>query len=154
VPMASPRWHSFQTSPSETNRPSVINSTYTISDRFGSETFTLHEEGETLVLDRKGKPSESVEYAKVKYIPNPVSQLCGVIESNGNTVVFLLRSEEEAKAVAEYIGRRAGLELVGDVWRSGDGREYQCKFSAHFASWLQSIQPAGFTAYRSRYCGE
>jgi len=110
----------------EPPKPSVINSTYTISDRFGTETFTLHEEGETLVLDRKGKPSVSVEYAKVQriVISFPISvptvdvPFCYIFgESNVPIALLPLRSDAEAKAVAEYVARRAGLELIADVWR-------------------------------------
>jgi hypothetical protein len=107
------------------SKPSVINSTYTIVDRFGNETLTLHEEGETLVLDREGKPSVSVEYAKVKRIPVPILPFCYIFgESNVPIATLPMRSDTEARAVAEYIARRAGLELVVDVWRVR--KPFQC----------------------------
>ena len=120
----------FQTSPSENDRPSVINSTYTISDsRFGKETYVLREKGETLTLySEKSGALLSVEYAKVRYIPSPLPApypFCYIYGDSDVPIVILpLRSDAEARAVAEYVGRRAGLELIGGAWRVR--KPFQC----------------------------
>lgn len=130
---------------SSPTRPSVINSTYATTDVFdGAITVHLHEEDGQLTKDEKskdGEDSESVKYANVNYVgigedslkPDGKKRYVHIEASDGNFVGILFRTESAAKAVAEYVGRKSGLEFIGDAWRvrkpftCPDGGHLGCK---------------------------
>ncbi len=121
-------------------RPSVINSTYTTTDVFdGTITVHLHEEYGQLTKDEKskdGEHSESVKYANVNYVevgddslkPDAKKRYVHIEDSDGE-VGILLQSESAAKAVAEYVARKSGLERIGNAWRVR--KPFACPDGAH-----------------------
>lgn len=109
--------------------PSVINLTYSVTEFItGAATIHLHEEDGQLTKDEKskdGERTESVKYQNVEYVAladdslktGAKKRVVHIEDSNGKDVFIPLRTESEAKAVAEYVGRKSSLELIGDAWR-------------------------------------
>jgi hypothetical protein len=126
----------------QTPKPSVINSTYFITDDIGrlapiTKTFRLKEEDGMLTYSEdggKGAVEVSVEYAKVlrvarlvSPVPIPGSRnliLVRIEDSEGHVLFVRVTTASEADALSEYVGRRAGLELIADVWRVR--KPFQC----------------------------
>ena len=123
-------------------KPSVLNSTYTIKYPAGASsasparsfslTYHLHEGLGSLILDtepQNGEPAvHSVEFAQVKCVevrallgnldPKSKKDLVWIEDSGGTPLLIVpLRSEAEATELAEYVAKRAGLELIAGTWR-------------------------------------
>ena len=113
-------------------RPSVINSTYVVTiSGLGQITHHVHEEDGQLLVDKKfasgGELSGSVRYEKVNYVcvegdslaPHAPKRTVEVDDSEGHYLIATVRTETEAKAVAEYVVRKSPLplELIAGVWR-------------------------------------
>lgn len=110
-------------------RPDVINSIFTTSDSYlGEVTISLHEENGKLTKDQESKDersSQSVLYEKVTYAElendsfkqGAKKRVVYIESSDGALMWLLLRTELEARAVAEYVGRKCSLELIADAWR-------------------------------------
>ncbi|MGC0777335.1 MAG: hypothetical protein WCD68_09015, partial [Candidatus Acidiferrum sp.] len=115
--------------PDVPSRPAGIDATYVVKDPYlGQITVHLHDEEGKLIEDEKSKSSQtsfSVEYEKINFVqvqndslgPNAVKRVVSIRGSDGNSMVILLSTELEAKATADYVGRQASLELIGDAWR-------------------------------------
>jgi hypothetical protein len=115
--------------------PSPINSTYVIRDSIsGVMTVHLHEEDGQLTVDENtkalGKISKSVKYENVNYAAAEENSLDSNrkttvrVEASDGYLIVSFRTESEAKAVADYVGRKCSLEFFGDAWRVR--RPFQC----------------------------
>jgi hypothetical protein len=116
--------------------PLPINSTFEITDPVvGMRTIHLHEEGGLLTVDETtrtyGHTSDSMKYEKVNYAGteedlryDSTKTVVRIGASDGTFLIITLRNEIEAKAVADYVGRKCSLEFVGDAWRVR--RSFQC----------------------------
>jgi len=126
--------------PSVMEQPSVIGSTYQITEKpFGLRTFYVHEEDGRLVVtikqraewsNEKSKQVESsvaIEYENVNYVradsdlldPQGGKRHLHVEGTDGALIVVTLRTEDEAQELAEYVARKSPLwlELIGGAWR-------------------------------------
>jgi hypothetical protein len=121
--------------------PSPINSTFEIKDPVvGMRTIHLHEEDGQLRMDETtkiyGKVSDSMKYEKVNYAGAEEDDLrrdakktvVRIGASDGTFLIITLRTEMEAKAVADYVGQKCSLEFIGDAWRVR--RPFQCTSGA------------------------
>jgi hypothetical protein len=117
--------------------PSPINSTFEIKDPVvGVRTIRLHEEDGQLTMDETtkvyGVASESMKYEKVNYAGAEEDDLrqdakktvVRIGAADGTLLIITLRTEMEAKAVADYVGRKCSLDFIGDAWRVR--KPFQC----------------------------
>jgi hypothetical protein len=106
------------------SKPSVIGSTYAEpkSRHSNTETIHLYEEDRRLIRDTKSngwEGSDSVRYEKVNYVMVDylLDNFVLIKDSEGGALALILPTEEDAKALAQYVGRKAGLELIAGAWR-------------------------------------
>ena len=111
------------------SKPAVIDSTFVTKDSFdGQITVHLHEEDGELIKDLKSKGvehSESIKYEKVNFVQVQADSLAeyalkrivAIRDSDGKSIIIFLRTETEARDVADYVGQQAALEQIGDAWR-------------------------------------
>jgi len=117
--------------------PSPINSTYVIRDSVsGVITIYLHEEDGQLTMDETtkafGTVSDSMRYEKVNYagveedsrLLDAKKTVVRIGASDGTWLIFTLRTETEARTIADYVGRKCSLEFFGGAWRVR--RPFQC----------------------------
>jgi len=125
--------------PKPTPPPSIIGSTYLISYAVTSvamrargmktirKTIHLYEDEEALTMDVTrpdgGKSSTSIEYEKVNFVrqikEKQSEEETVDIESDGDSMLVPVRTEDDAQALARYVAQKSPLniELIGDAWR-------------------------------------
>ena len=115
--------------------PSPINSTYVIRESIsGVRTVHLYEGNGQLTRDEttktSGMMSDSVKYENVNYVAAEENSLdhnrktTVRVEASDGFLIVSFRTEMEAKAVADYVGRKCSLEFFGSAWRVR--RPFQC----------------------------
>jgi hypothetical protein len=129
-------------------KPSVLESTFVTKDSlFGEGKIHFHEEDGKLTKDEKWKDeggSQSVSYEKVHYVEvsadssTPMALKRYVyIEATDGFLFATFRTEMEAKAVADYVGRKSSLDFIGGAWRV---RKPFQSFSGQTASGLLPVR--------------
>lgn len=115
--------------------PPVLEATYTIVLPYmGKTNVSFHEEDEKLTMRTRAKDmdySRTVAYTSVSYVELELDSFeTGAkkrtlhVDAADGVLTATFPSEADAAAAAEYIGKKASLDLIGGAWRVR--RKFQC----------------------------